>query len=295
MKQYLKSFNMLTREQEENSLFYDRRTLLTSKYPFNVFRYRELPAFDFGPITIFCGGNGSGKTTILNVIAEKLHVKRGAVYNRSEGFEDYVKHCKYQCYPRMDIPPESKIITSDDVFDYLLDIRYINSGIDKRRNELFEIYFDKRNVSSKEARLRSLDDYDRWRDIADAKISKKPNPTPFVRERVMRNVQERSNGESALMYFTEEIKEDALYLLDEPENSLSAEFQLELKTFLEASVRAYNCQFVISTHSPFLLSMQGAVIYDLDVTPPQVRPWTEIKNVRIYHDFFKSHSPEFEH
>jgi predicted ATPase len=293
MRQYLKSFNMLTREQEERFLYYDRRTLLTSKYPFNVFRYRELPTFNFGPITIFCGGNGSGKSTILNVIAEKLHVKRGAVYNRTEEFEDYVNLCKYQCYPGMDIPPASKIITSDDVFDYLLDIRYINSGIDKKRNELFETYFDKRKIRGEEARLRSLADYDRWRDIVDSQKSTRPNPTPFVRDRVMRNVQERSNGESALMYFTEEIREDALYLLDEPENSLSAEFQLELKKFLESSVRGFNCQFIISTHSPFLLSMQGAVIYDLDATPPEEKSWTEIKNVRIYHDFFMAHHEDF--
>ena len=293
MRQYLKSFTMLTQEQEEAFLFQDRRTLLTSKYPFNVFRYRELPTFTLGPITIFCGGNGSGKSTILNVIAEKLHVKRGAVYNRSEAFEDYVRLCGYQLYQGMNVPPESKIITSDDVFDYLLDIRYINSGIDKKRNELFSTYFDKRYAGSEEARLRSLDDYDRWRDVVDAKKYKRPNPTPYVRNRVMRNVQERSNGESALMYFTEEIKQDALYLLDEPENSLSAEFQLELKTFLEASVRAYNCQFIISTHSPFLLSIPGATIYDLDVTPPQTRSWTEIKNVRIYHDFFHDHHHEF--
>lgn len=294
MRQYLKSFTMPTREQEESFLLHDRRTLLTSKYPFNVFRYRELPGFDLGPVTIFCGGNGSGKSTILNVIAEKLHLKRGAVYNRTEEFEDYVELCKYQCCPGIDIPPESKIITSDDVFDYLLDIRYINSGIDKRRNELFETYFDKRNAGPDEARLRSLDDYDRWKEIADAKRSKRPAPTPFVRDRVMRNVQERSNGESALMYFTEEIRQDALYLLDEPENSLSAEFQLELKRFLEASVRAYDCQFIISTHSPFLLSMQGAAIYDLDAAPPRIRPWTEIKNVRIYHDFFYEHQGAFE-
>lgn len=293
MQQYLKNFKMLTREQEENFLFYDRRTLLTSKYPFNVFRYRELPSFDFGPVTIFCGGNGSGKSTILNVIAEKLHLKRGAAYNRSEEFEDYVQLCKWQPYPGMSIPPESKIITSDDVFDYLLDIRYINSGIDKKRDELFATYFDKRDAGFEEFRLRSLDDYDRWKDIADIKKSKRPNPIPFVKERVMRNIQERSNGESALMYFTEEITQDALYLLDEPENSLSAEFQIELKAFLEASVRGYNCQFVISTHSPFLLSMQGAVIYDLDSTPPQIRRWTEIKNVKIYHDFFMEHNKDF--
>ena len=293
MKLYLENFSMLTREQEEDFLFFDRRTLLTSKYPFNIFRYRELPTFEFGPITIFCGGNGSGKSTILNVIAERLQLHRGAAYNRSEEFEDYVSRCKYKLYPGRIIPQDSKIITSDDVFDYLLDIRYINNGIDKKRNELFETYFDKRNASPEEARLRSLDDYDRWRDIADAKHSKHLYPTPFVRDRVMRNVQERSNGESALMYFTEEIKEDALYLLDEPENSLSAEYQLELKSFLEASVRAYNCQFIISTHSPFLLSMPSADIYDLDLTPPKKTLWTEIKNVRIYHDFFLEHHSDF--
>lgn len=158
---------------------------------------------------------------------------------------------------------------------------------------MFDTYFDKRNVGGDEARLRSLADYDRWREIADAKKAKRPNPTPFVRDRVMRNVQERSNGESALMYFTEEIRQDALYLLDEPEKSLSAEFQLELQAFLEASVRAYNCQFIISTHSPFLLSMPGAVIYDLDETPPCKKRWTEIKNVRIFHDFFMEHDNDF--
>lgn len=293
MRAYLKSFRMPTREQEEGFLNYDRRTLLTSKYPFNVFRYRELPSFEFGTVTIFCGGNGSGKSTILNVIAESLNLQRGAVYNRSEEFEDYIRLCRHELYSGMIIPPESKIITSDDVFDYLLDIRYINSGIDKNRNELFEAYFSNRGVSSEDARLRSLDDYDRWREIADAKKLKRPNPVPFVKNRAMRNLQERSNGESALMYFTEEIRENALYLLDEPENSLSAEFQLELKRFLEASSRAYNCQFIISTHSPFLLSMQDAEIYDLDATPPRKRAWTELENVRVYRDFFIEHQADF--
>ena len=40
-----------------------------------------------------------------------------------------------------------------------------------------------------------------------------------------------------------------LYLLDEPENSLSAELQLDLLKFIENSARFYNCQFIISTHS----------------------------------------------
>ena len=109
----------------------------------------------------------------------------------------------------------------------------------------------------------------------------------------MENVQEQSNGESGLYYFTNSIKENSLYLLDEPENSLSASLQLKLKSFLEDSARFYHCQFIISTHSPFLLSMQGAKIYDLDSDPIDVKPWTQLENVKTYYSFFKSHEKEF--
>lgn len=108
------------------------------------------------------------------------------------------------------------------------------------------------------------------------------------------NIREYSNGENAYRYFTEKIEEKGLYILDEPENSLSPKRQMELKNFIEDSARFFECQFIISTHSPFLLSMQGAKIYDLDENPVDIKRWTELENVRIYYEFFKSHSEEFE-
>ena len=69
---------------------------------------------------------------------------------------------------------------------------------------------------------------------------------------------------SELYYYSEDVFD---YLLDEPENSLSAENQLKLKQFIEDSARFYNCQFIISTHSPFILSLTDALIYDLDSNP----------------------------
>lgn len=87
--------------------------------------------------------------------------------------------------------------------------------------------------------------------------------------------------------------EDALYLIDEPENSLSAKLQMELVDFISISARYDGCQFVISTHSPFLLSLPGVKIYDLDSCPVQERKWTDLENVRIYHDFFLKHQNEF--
>ena len=84
-----------------------------------------------------------------------------------------------------------------------------------------------------------------------------------------------------------------LYLLDEPENSLSPMRQMELTEYIENAARFFHCQFVISTHSPFLLSLSGAKIYDLDSDPVDVRRWTELENVRTYYDFFKKHEREF--
>ncbi len=104
----------------------------------------------------------------------------------------------------------------------------------------------------------------------------------------------KSNGESAFLYFTREIQEGGLYLLDEPENSLSPQLQEELLQFLEDSARFYRCQFIISTHSPFLLSLRGARIYDLDGDRVEVRPWTQLEHVRAYWRLFQERGREFE-
>lgn len=284
---YLKSFTILNREQEEMFLDSIKETCYTTRYPFNIFRYRNVPQLEFEPLTIFYGGNGSGKTTLLNMIAERLHLAREAACNRSSFFEDYVRECSCRMADEETVPPGSRIITSDDVFDYLLDIRCINQGIDAERVKLFGQY-----VSDKYEpfQLKGLDDYKEFKRRCDAKSKSRSR---FVKERLMENVQERSNGESGLYYFTNAIKENALYLLDEPENSLSAALQMKLKSFLEDSARFYHCQFIISTHSPFLLSMQGAKIYDLDSDPIGVKPWTELENVKTYYGFFKSHEKEF--
>ena len=173
------------------------------------------------------------------------------------------------------------------MFDYLLDIRSINQGIDQERAVLFDKWLRDRYEPYQ---LQSLDDYEEFKRRTDAKTK---SQSQFVRERLMRNVTERSNGESALLYFTDSIRENALYLLDEPENSLSAARQLELKAFLEQSARFFGCQFIIATHSPLLLSLDGAKIYDLDENPVEVRDWWNLETVRLYQQFFEAHKALF--
>ena len=282
---YLTRFRFPNEDQEFNFFMGIKRTCYDSYYPFQVLTRHRFSQIDFEPITILYGGNGCGKTTALNVIAEALRLERHSPYNRSSFFPDYVRCCSYEAEQK--IPKGSCIVTSDDVFDYMLDMRAVNEGIDGKREELFDEYL---NVKYAKFRFRSMEDYEHLKKV---NLARSKTQSQYVRGSLMNNVREHSNGENAFAYFTEKIKENALYLLDEPENSLSPARQQELVRFLEDSARFYGCQFVISTHSPFLLAMRGAKIYDLDENPVDVKRWTQLENVRAYYDFFKRNEREF--
>ena len=287
---YLSEFTFPDEGREFDFRLSVKRTCYDTMYPFYVLSARGLDRLSFAPVTILYGGNGSGKTTALNVIAEKLGLQRDTLYNRSNFFEDYTALCRYET--RAAIPPDSRVITSDDVFDFMLNLRSLNEGIDRRRDELFEEYLDYRGSDEwRNFRLRSMEDYDQ---LKKRNMARSRTQSRFVRANLKDNVREQSNGESAFYYFTQKIKEDGVYLLDEPENSLSPTRQQELVKFMEDSARFFHCQFVIATHSPFVLAMREAKIYDLDETPAAVRKWTELGAVRAYHDFFKAHEREFE-
>ena len=260
-------------------------------YPFKLFPQKGLERIDFEGVTVFYGSNGSGKSTLLNVIAGKLGLKRYSSFNDTPFMKPYLKLCGYELAFGKSIPDGSRIITSDDIFDYLLDIRHINDGIADKREALFDEYYQKRDIEPMKPLL-SLEEYDSFKEQLEAK---KKTKSSYVSRRMMRKeMKGKSNGESAYLYFTQRIEENALYLLDEPENSLSPKLQLELKRFIEDSVRFYNCQFIISTHSPFLLALKDATVYDLDSYPVRRKRWTELENVRTYFDFFKVHEGELE-
>lgn len=282
---YIKKIELVSDDAETGFMLLQKRTCYNGIYPFKIFPDKELKEVEFDPITIFYGGNGSGKTTLLNIIAEGTGVNRHSAFNGSAFFADYVKRCKFHM---KEIPKTSHILTSDDVSDYLLNLRCLNDGIETRKNELFEEYLDRKYRSN---RLKSLEEYDDWKESHDAKSK---SQSAFVKERLMRNVDMYSNGETAMRYYVERITENSLYLIDEPENSLSPKLQMELMEYIQASSQYYNCQFIISTHSPFLLSLNGAKIVDLDSFPVVTKKWTELENVQSYYNFFKKHKSAFE-
>lgn len=283
---YLDSFVFPDEDWEWNARLAEKRTCYNTMYPMGVLSGIGLERLDFAPITILYGGNGTGKTTALNVMAAKLGLLRDTPGNSATFMEAYVRACRANL--EEDIPAHSRMVTSDDVFDYMLNLRELNTHIDQEREKLFQEHTQARHTVFQ---LRNLDDYE---ELKKRNSARRKTQSAFVREQLGGNVREMSNGESALFYFKQRLEEDALYLLDEPENSLSAERQLELAAYLEESARYAGCQLVIATHSPFLLAMERVKIYDFDTHPVEVRRWTELKNVRVYADFFRAHAGEFD-
>lgn len=287
---YLKRFKLVTEVEEDGMIMYGKN-IHNNYYPLRIFPEKEFKQIEFEPITIFYGGNGSGKTTLLNIISETINASKRNINNKGDFFDQYVQICKRQYELVNQGECKSiKYITSDDVFDYLLDLRAINSNVNRRKNDLIEEYNKYKYTPSSEFNS-GLDQYEDLKNKVDAN---KMTVSKYVRTRLRNNnIIQESNGETALDFWQKEIEDNSLYIIDEPENSLSAENQLKLKQFIEESARFYNCQFIIATHSPFLLALQYAKVYDLDEVPVKSKKWTELGNMKVYNEFFKEHENEF--
>ena len=298
---YLNEFHLQSADAEWEFFRKRSRGCYDSFYPYQFFpQYKELTELIFSDITIFCGSNGSGKSTILNIIAEKLELKRETPFNKTDFFDPYIDGCWFNLSiedpeKERDLMKVSRIITSDDVFNHIINVRERNENLSFKRE------VTSRNIA--EIKMNGWKNGPRGFNAEDPKdlesfldyCQKLRGPSDkYIRSKVGVDERTYSNGENGFKYFTDANQPGGLYLLDEPENSLSAEMQLELVQYIQAMARFYNCQFIMSTHSPFILSLPYARIYNMDELPVKTCKWTNLPNVRIFYDFFKNHADEFE-
>jgi len=95
----------------------------------------------------------------------------------------------------------------------------------------------------------------------------------------------KSHGQSLMSYFTNRYRIKGIYFLDEPETALSPKTQLELLKVLSEMAKSGHAQFIMSTHSPILLSCPGAEIYSFDSCPLEQIEYTDTDHYKIYRDF----------
>lgn len=305
---YLEKFQFPSLEEDcigsGKGSFYDDHS-----YPFHITSEMGLWSLDFEPLTILYGGNGSGKSTILNIISEKLCANRLSMFNSSPYFAEYVSRCHYQATEdlagqslydgyrtkqKYDISTITTVLTSDDIFHAMLELRLAND------RKLQKSYFLREEFDSNPELPRHMNfetghNVDKYRRAAEIRKAKGPRGSfnKYLKKTVGEMERTFSNGETALMKLSELLETPGLYLLDEPENSMSCEFQIRLAGIIDYLWRHGKCQFVISTHSPFLLSLQNAKIYNLDHYPVNICNWWELDNMKQYFTLFETNRHHF--
>lgn len=85
------------------------------------------------------------------------------------------------------------------------------------------------------------------------------------------SLHEQSHGESFLAVIKNRFFGNGLYILDEPEAALSPTGIMSLMVIIH-DLLDKNSQFIISTHSPILITYPNALIYELD--DDKIRPVT---------------------
>lgn len=107
-------------------------------------------------------------------------------------------------------------------------------------------------------------------------------------------LHEQSHGESFLALFVNRF-EQGIYILDEPEAALSPQRQLSFLKIIHDLEIPGHAQFLISTHSPIILSYPGAVLFNLDGDTLQEIAYSETEHYRVTRDFLNAPERFFKH
>ncbi|MDP1822232.1 MAG: AAA family ATPase [Archangium sp.] len=175
-------------------------------------------------VTVLVGENGSGKSTIVEALAELM----GLPWDGGGGTE--LADSERTGAPRL---------------AHFMRPRVKN----KPRNK----YFFRAEALSDFARLLEARDKDpdfrQWGD-------------PYARYGG-KSIRERSHGEGVKALLQSHDR-PGLYLFDEPEAALSPMAQVDFVKLINARVATDTFQFVIATHSPLIMNIDGAHLISLD-------------------------------
>lgn len=191
-------------------------------YPFTLPFARTLNVKLDDRVTIFVGENGSGKSTIVEAIAELM----GLPWDGGSGNE--VADSERTATPRL--------------------AQFMRPRVkNKPRNKYF-------------FRAEALSDFGRLLEAREKDPYFGGDPYALYGGK---SIRERSHGEGVRALLKSHDR-PGLYLFDEPEAALSPMAQVEFVKLINARVATDTFQFVIATHSPLIMSIEGAQLISLD-------------------------------
>jgi len=119
-----------------------------------------------------------------------------------------------------------------------------------------------------------------------ASYMEEPNPEGPLRYGG-KKMHDQSHGESFMWLVNHRFFGNGIYILDEPEAALSPQRQLSLLIAINDLVQK-GSQFIISTHSPILLSFPEATIYQLSPNGIESVAYDDAENVKLSRDFLNN-------
>ena len=203
---------------------------------------KKLGKLEFSsPVTFFVGENGIGKSTLIEAIAVALG------FNPEGGGRNF---------------DFSTCASHSNLHQYLTVSRKITADRARLRDGYFLRAESFYNVAS------YIDEIDRIPAVA----------PPVIASYGGVSLHHQSHGESFLALVENRFGGNGIYILDEPEAALSPARLMRLLVLMHDLIEK-NSQFIISTHSPILMSYPGALIYEL--TEDGIRQ-TDYRNTAHY-------------
>ena len=109
-----------------------------------------------------------------------------------------------------------------------------------------------------------------------------------------KSLHQQSHGESFLSLFINRF-EQGIYILDEPEAALSPQRQLSFLKIIYDLETSRHAQFLISTHSPIILSYPRAVLFSLDGDSIREVAYRDTDHYQVTRDFLNAPERYFKH
>ncbi len=241
----------------------------TNPFPFNILGIKHAKNINFPTsITGFIGDNGTGKSTILESIAFRLQLPHmdGSTYEK-RSFDAAIALAPYLELSFKIERPIGFFFRAEDFGNYL-------NSVNRRDASLHQ-------------QLKDLDG--KVPDHIIQEMKDNANDQIYhMRQNYGQELRTFSHGEAYLKIMHEKIKGRGIYLLDEPEAALSPSKQLSLIYFIMNHLKEYNSQFIIATHSPILMSIPGASLYEITEDSMNLTPLEDIEHYQITKSFLNN-------
>lgn len=250
------------------TLVFNQSIQNNQEYPYSLPWLKTMTELNMSnEVVIFTGDNGSGKSTLMSYLADSLNLYRiqsdDIRVNRQKKDHKLIKPI-YQTSRSLGYFFEAEA--------FITYLHYLSREKQEALSQLLLVENEYRNKSNY-AKIQARTPYQKT-------LSELDNLYEH-------DLTKRSHGEAYLDFFSSRMKPNQLLLLDEPETPLSSQNQLTLIAMIKAAVEN-NCQIIIATHSPILMSYPQALLYE--ITPEGIHQveYNDIESVKLLKQFINA-------